>query len=114
VITGCAVLDYNTLADVNMEVEIPDKDGNVRKMLVYTDSELKDSEYLHPDLKNLLMLCQTAKNSDRPSLQYVLKICEDAVKTHTAENYNDIPDYDSSLETDRSIRAFIQNVVYNA
>lgn len=97
-----------------MEVDIPDETGNVRKIIAFTDPALRDSPYLLPALRNLLLLCQAANPKDRPSLQYVLKTCEDAVTTHTAQSYTGIAGYDSALESDDSIRSVIQQIVFNA
>ncbi|KAH8157089.1 hypothetical protein CIB48_g11154 [Xylaria polymorpha] len=114
IVTGVIAKKYSTLRDENMEVDIPDETGNVRKIIAFTDPALRDSPYLLPALRNLLLLCQAANPKDRPSLQYVLKTCEDAVTTHTAQSYTGIAGYDSALESDDSIRSVIQQIVFNA
>ncbi|KAI0551212.1 kinase-like domain-containing protein [Xylaria curta] len=114
IIAGVIAMKYSTLADENMEVEIPDEAGNVRKIVVFTDPALRDSPYVLPALRNLLLLCQAANPKDRPSLQYVLNACENAVTTHTAQSYAGIVDYDNMLESDDSIRGVIQKIVFNA
>ncbi|KAI0451379.1 kinase-like domain-containing protein [Xylaria acuta] len=114
IITGVVAMKYSTLRDENMEVDIPDETGDVRKIVVFTDPALRDSAYLLPALKKLLLLCQAANPKDRPSLQYVLNACEDAVTTHTAQSYTGIASYDSTLESDDSIRGVIQDIVFNA
>ncbi|KAJ2984748.1 hypothetical protein NUW58_g5896 [Xylaria curta] len=113
-ITGVVAMKYSTLGDENMEVDIPDKTGNLRKIIVFTDPALHDSPYLLPSLKNILLLCQAANPNDRPSLQYVLNTCEKAVTTHTAQTYAGIANYDGASETDDSIRSMIQQIVFNA
>ncbi|KAI8953137.1 kinase-like domain-containing protein [Xylaria longipes] len=114
IITGVVAMKYSTLRDENMEVDIPDETGNVRKIVAFTDPALRDSSGLLPALQNLLLLCQAANPKDRPSLQYVLNACEDAVRTHTAQSYTGIANYDSTLESDDSIRGTIQQIVFNA
>ncbi|GAW24894.1 hypothetical protein ANO14919_144890 [Xylariales sp. No.14919] len=114
IITGVVAMKYSTLRDENMEVDIPDETGNVRKIIVNTDPALRDSPYLLPDLQNLLLLCQAVNPKDRPSIKHVLNLCKNAVETHTAQNYAGITDYDSGLESDESIRRVIQQIVFNA
>ncbi|KAI0467655.1 kinase-like domain-containing protein [Xylaria cf. heliscus] len=114
IITGVVARKYSALRDENMEVDIPDEAGNVRKIVVFTDPALRDSTHLLPALKNLLLLCQAANPKDRPSLQHVLSACEDAVTTHNAQSYAGIPNYDSTLESDDDIRSTIQQIVFNA
>ncbi|KAI1748476.1 hypothetical protein F4782DRAFT_534449 [Xylaria castorea] len=114
IVAGVVAMKYSTLRDENMEVDIPDETGNVRKIVAFTDPALRDSLYLLPTLKNLLLLCQAANPKDRPSLRYVLNACEDAVTTHTAQSYTGIANYDNTLESDDSIRAVIQQIVFNA
>ncbi|KAI0418766.1 hypothetical protein F5X98DRAFT_373578 [Xylaria grammica] len=114
IITGVVAMKYSTLRDENMEVDIPDETGNVRKIIVNTDPALRDSPYLLPDLQNLLLLCQAVNPKDRPSIKHVLNLCKNAVETHTAQNYTGIADYDSGLESDESIRRVIQQIVFNA
>ncbi len=106
-------MKYSTLRDENMEVEIPDEAGNVRKIIALTDPALRDSPYLLPALKDLLLLCQATNPKDRPSLKHVLNACENAVTTYTAQNYTEIPNYDSTAESDDSIRSLIQQLVFN-
>ncbi|TRX93607.1 hypothetical protein FHL15_005579 [Xylaria flabelliformis] len=114
IIAGVVAMKYSTLRDENMEVEIPDEAGTVRKIVVFTDPALRDSTYVLPALKNLLLLCQAANPRDRPSLQYVLTACENAVRTHTVQNYAEIVDYDNTLESDDAIRSVVQQIVFNA
>ncbi|KAK5637699.1 hypothetical protein RRF57_013414 [Xylaria bambusicola] len=107
-------MKFSTLADENMQVDVPDENGNIRRILVYTDPALNESIYLLPALKNLLLLCQAANPADRPSIQFVLNTCEQAVAAHTAQDYVVIDDYDSTLESDEAIRNMIQHIVFNA
>ncbi|KAI1124427.1 hypothetical protein F5Y10DRAFT_269107 [Nemania abortiva] len=69
IITGVVAMKYSTLRDENMEVDILDETGTVRKIIGYTDPALNNSTYLLPALNYLLPLCQTANRQDRPSPQ---------------------------------------------
>ncbi|KAI1501399.1 hypothetical protein F5X99DRAFT_409181 [Biscogniauxia marginata] len=114
VVTALVAKKYSVISDENMQVDVLDDTGNTQQILVYTDPAVRDSTHLSAELRNLLLRSQAINPAERPALDRLLALCEAAVKTHSADQYHNIPGYDHSFESDDSIREFVQQVMLDA
>ncbi|KAK6958318.1 hypothetical protein Daesc_001116 [Daldinia eschscholtzii] len=86
----------------------------------YQGFETRATEFLHhgnganyptldDEIRDFLARCLAWEESDRMSLQDMLRIAENAVRTKTAAAYPD-----ATGETDEAIRELVQQFIYNA
>ncbi|OTA96581.1 hypothetical protein M434DRAFT_27727 [Hypoxylon sp. CO27-5] len=65
------------------------------------------------ELRFLIRRCRAVNPKERPKLPDLLKICQNAVRNHTAADYTDLnepwPQYERDDELDRLIQKFILN-----
>ncbi|KAI0019477.1 hypothetical protein F4780DRAFT_447680 [Xylariomycetidae sp. FL0641] len=83
-------------------------DGETHAVLTDAHAALRDSEWLDPELRMLLVRMLSNKLHDIPELAEVLEQCERAVATKTADAYADLPRGLGAFETDAYIQDWWQ------